>query len=74
MTAVKRIIRYVDNTLEYNIWYSKDTNSNLVCFSDADWAGNAADRKSTSGEYFYVGNNMVSWLSKKVEFHIIVYS
>lgn len=48
MTAVKRIIRYVNNTLEYEIWYSKDTNSNLVGFSDADWAGNADDRKSTS--------------------------
>ena len=65
MTAVKRIIRYVNCTLEYGIWYSKDTNGNLVGFSDADWAGNADDRKSTSGGCFYVGNNLVSWLSKK---------
>ena len=29
-------------------------------YSDADWAGNADDRKSTSGGCFYVGNNLVS--------------
>ena len=55
----------MNSTLEYGIWYSKDTNANLVGFSDADWAGNADDRKSTSGGCFYVGNNLVSWLSKK---------
>jgi hypothetical protein len=34
-------------------------------YSDADWAGNADDRKSTSGGCFYVGNNLVAWMSKK---------
>ena len=34
-------------------------------FSDADWAGNTDDRKSTSGGCFYLGNNLVSWHSKK---------
>ncbi|KAM6544009.1 hypothetical protein CsatB_008456 [Cannabis sativa] len=65
LSAVKRIIRYVNSTIDFGIWFSKDTNSNLVCFSDADWAGNADDRKSTSGGCFYLGNNLVSWHSKK---------
>ncbi|XP_062114376.1 secreted RxLR effector protein 161-like [Humulus lupulus] len=65
ITDVKRIIRYVNSTLDIGIWFSKDTNSNLVCFSDADWAGNVDDRKSTSGGYFYLGNNLVSWHSNK---------
>ncbi|CAM8877748.1 unnamed protein product [Rhodiola kirilowii] len=37
----------------------------LVGYCDAAWAGNAEDRKSTSGGYFFLGNNMVSWFSKK---------
>jgi hypothetical protein len=39
---------------------------NLVVagYSDANWAGNADDRKSTSGGYFYVGNNLVAWMSR----------
>jgi hypothetical protein len=65
LTAVKRIIRYVNDTLLYGIWYSRETNLVVAGYSDADWAGNADDRKSTSGEYFYVGNNLVAWMSKK---------
>ena len=52
-------------TAEFGVWYSKDTNDVLVGYSDADWAGNADDRKSTLGGCFYVGNNLVSWVSEK---------
>ena len=65
MTALKRIIKYVKTTAEFGVWYSKNTNDVLAGYSDADWAGNANDRKSTSGGYFYVNNNLVSWMSKK---------
>ena len=65
LTAVKQIIRFVNGTISHGIWYSFDTNSNLVGFSDADWAGCTDDRKSTSGGCFYLGNNLVSWHSKK---------
>jgi hypothetical protein len=65
LTAVKRIIRYVNDTLLYGIWYSRDTNLVVVGYSDANWAGNVDDRKSTSGGCFYLGNNLVAWMSKK---------
>ena len=47
------------------MWYSKDTNDILARYFDADWARNADDRKSTLGGCFYIGNNLVSWMSKK---------
>ena len=47
------------------VWYNKDINDVLARYSDVDWAGNANNRKSTSGGCFYVGNNLVSWMSKK---------
>ena len=65
MTALKRIIKYVKTIAEFGVWYSKDTNDVLAGYSDVDWAGNADDRKSTSGGCFYVDNNLVSWMSKK---------
>ena len=65
MTALKRIIKYVKTTTEFGVWYSKDTSDVLAGYSDADWAGNVDDRKSTLWCYFYVGNNLVSWMSKK---------
>ena len=60
MIALNRIIKYVKSTADFGVWYSKDTNDVLARYSDADWAGNANDRKSTSGGCFYVGNNFVS--------------
>ena len=65
MTALRRITKYVKTTAEFGVWYNKDTNDVLARHSDADWAGNADDRKTTSGGCFYVGNNLVSWMSKK---------
>ena len=47
------------------MWYSKDTSDVLAGYFDADWAGNVNDRKSTLGGCFYVGNNLISWMSKK---------
>jgi phage anti-repressor protein len=37
----------------------------LARYSDVGWAGNADDRKSTSGGCFYVGTNLVAWMSRK---------
>ena len=65
MIALKRIIKYVKTTTDFGVWYSKDTNDVLAGYSDSDWAGNADDRKSRLGGCFYVGNNLVSWMSKK---------
>ena len=65
MIASKRIIKYVKTTIDFGVWYNKDTNAVLAGYSDSDWAGNADDRKSTSGGCFYMGKNLVSWMSKK---------
>ena len=65
IAAIKRIIRYISRTLDFGLWYSRDTNVNLAGFSDVDWATNVDDRNSFNGECFYLGNNLVSWHRKK---------
>ncbi|BFG37724.1 hypothetical protein CerSpe_239980 [Prunus speciosa] len=65
LLAVKRILRYVSGTTNFGVYYSFDSNVELAGYSDADWAGNIDDRKSTTGGCFYIGNNLVSWFSKK---------
>ncbi|XP_075479001.1 secreted RxLR effector protein 161-like [Primulina tabacum] len=65
LKAVKRILRYISGTVDLGLWYTKETNTNLVGFSDAEWARNLDDRKSTTGGCFYLGNNLVSWYSRK---------
>lgn len=63
--AVKRIIKYVSGTFLYGIWYPFDTSSHIAGYTDADWAGNLDDRKSTSGGCFYIGNCLIAWHSRK---------
>jgi len=62
---VKWILKYVKGTTDVGLFYSKQTNQNLVGFCDADWAGNLDDRRSTTGGCFFLRNNLVSWHSKK---------
>ncbi|CAJ2662564.1 unnamed protein product [Trifolium pratense] len=65
LVQVKRIMKYVNGTSDYGILYSQTKKSTLVGYCDADWAGSADDRKSTSGGCFFLGDNLISWFSKK---------
>ncbi|GJS37499.1 retrovirus-related pol polyprotein from transposon TNT 1-94 [Tanacetum coccineum] len=49
LTAVKRIFRYLKDTINMGLWYPKDTGFKLTSFSDSDHAGCLDLRKSTSG-------------------------
>jgi hypothetical protein len=65
LLAVKRIIRYLKETMSYGLWYPKNQNFQLLVYSDADWANSMDERKSTSERAFFLGNSLVAWLSKK---------
>ena len=60
MIVLKRIIKHVKSTTNFSVWYSKDTDDVLAGYFDADWAGNANDRKSTLGGCFYMSNNLIT--------------
>nr|GEU85873.1 retrovirus-related Pol polyprotein from transposon TNT 1-94 [Tanacetum cinerariifolium] len=66
LTTVKRIFRYLKDTIYMGLWYPKDTGFELTAFSDSDHAGCLDLRMSTSGGIqFLGGDKLVSWSSKK---------
>ena len=65
LAALKRILRYIRGTLHLGLHLRPSTLDDLVVYSDADWAGCPDTRKSTSGYAVFLGDNLVSWSSKR---------
>ena len=63
--ALKRILRYVKGTLSHGIHMTRSTSLHLTAYSDAEWAGCPSTRRSTSGYCVFLGDNLVSWSSKR---------
>jgi hypothetical protein len=56
--AVKRLMRYLSGTRDYDIVLSGTGESTLIAYSDTDWGGDV-DCKSTSGALHYFGEDLV---------------
>jgi hypothetical protein len=65
MGAAKRILRYVKRTLDYGLTFDGTGGSILTGYSDADWAGDLVERRSTSGYTFQFCGGTISWSSKR---------
>ncbi|GKC93103.1 ribonuclease H-like domain-containing protein [Tanacetum coccineum] len=63
--ALKRIMWYVRGTLDYGLQLFSSFTTDLVAYSDADWAGCPTTRRSTSGYCVFLGNNLLSWSTKR---------
>ena len=59
--AVLRILRYLKGTLFHGLFYSSQSPLVLCAFSDADWAGDPTDHRSTTGYCFLLGSFLISW-------------
>ena len=64
--AIKKVFWYLKGTSDNGIWYERGNDFTLCTYTNDDWVGHMDDRKSTSGEAFFIGGRLVSWLSNKL--------
>ncbi|CAM8951770.1 unnamed protein product [Rhodiola kirilowii] len=65
LKAVYRILHYLKGSPGKGILFGKSQNRKIEVYTDADWAGSASDRRSTSAYCTFVWGNLVTWRSKK---------
>ncbi|KAI3423627.1 Exocyst subunit Exo70 family protein [Psidium guajava] len=65
LQVAKHILRYLKGIASLGLFYKKGENSDLLGFTDSDYAGDIEDRKSTSGYVFMLGSAAISCSSKK---------
>ncbi|CAM8900101.1 unnamed protein product [Rhodiola kirilowii] len=65
LEAAKKILKYVNSTIDFCLFYKRRGNFHLQGYTDADFDGDLDERKSTSGYVFMCNDTSVSWGSKK---------
>ncbi|XP_028071207.1 uncharacterized protein LOC114273600 [Camellia sinensis] len=53
--VMKRVLRYIQGTFDYEIFYEKFVDAKLLRFCDSDWVGCVDDIRSTYGYAFSLG-------------------
>ncbi|GJR51791.1 ribonuclease H-like domain-containing protein [Tanacetum coccineum] len=65
LNAMKRVLRYLRGTTDLGSQLFWSSTSQLIAYSDAVWAGCPARRRSTSGYCVFLGDNLLTWSSKR---------
>lgn len=63
--AGKRVLRYLAGTTDVGIMYGCDRSTELIAYSNADWANCVNTRRSTSGVVLLLNSGPVTWFSRK---------
>ena len=65
MQIAKRALRYLRGTLDFGLFYKRESDSIPKVYTDSDYAEDIDDRKSTSGYVFLLSKAAVCWSSQK---------
>ena len=65
LIVAKHVMRYHKCTAGLGLYCGRDHDYILYGYTDSDWEGTVADRKSTSGGFYCLGSSMISCFSKK---------
>ncbi|RVW23851.1 Retrovirus-related Pol polyprotein from transposon RE1 [Vitis vinifera] len=65
LEAVYKILRYLKGSPGRGLFFKKSDSKKVEIYTDANWAGSADDRRSTTSYFTFVWGNLVTWRSKK---------
>ncbi|GJQ97083.1 hypothetical protein Tco_0008222 [Tanacetum coccineum] len=65
LLELERVMVFFQGTINWGLWYPKDTAMALTAYADADHAGCQDTQRSTPGSAQFLGDKLVSWSSKK---------
>ena len=54
LVAAKHVMIYLKENIDFGLYYDGNHDYRLYGYTDADWARNISNRKSTSGRCFWV--------------------
>jgi hypothetical protein len=60
LAAMKRTLRYLRGTLDYDLLLHHSTSSEVMVYTDANWVGCPDTHRSTSSQTVFLGANLVS--------------
>ena len=61
------ILRYIKGTPSQGVLYENRGHTQIVGYGDADWVGSLAGKHSNSRYCLFIGDNLISWKSKKYD-------
>jgi len=65
MNALQRILCYIQGTRQYGLHLYHSSSTSLISYTDVDWGRCPNTRRSTSGYCVFLGDNLISWSSKR---------
>ncbi|XP_020232585.1 uncharacterized protein LOC109812930 [Cajanus cajan] len=65
MHALKRILHYIQGTMDLGLHLYPSSTSTILSYTDADWDGCLDTRRSTFGYCVFLGDNLMSWSAKQ---------
>jgi hypothetical protein len=65
LIAAQQVLRYLSSTCDFKLCYSKNDSTELIAYSDSDWASDPDDRRSTTGYMFILSGGAIVWATQK---------
>ncbi|GKE26170.1 hypothetical protein Tco_1441554 [Tanacetum coccineum] len=66
LEALKRVFWYLKGTINWGLWYPKDTAMALTAYADVDHAGCQDTQRSTSGSAQFLGDKLILWMRSQL--------